>query len=166
MKIKQTFTLVLLTGLIIAGLWFRQSKSIVPAPAASFTSISGKKIELAQLQGNVVIVTFWATDCPSCIKEIPHLVELYQQFHPQGLEIIAIAMYYDPPSHVVAMTKAKQLPYHVTLDLKAKHAKAFGQVQLTPNTFLISPAGYIVHQITGEFDMNDIKHRIEQLLQG
>ncbi|MCK5121992.1 MAG: TlpA family protein disulfide reductase, partial [Methylococcales bacterium] len=127
MMLKKTLTLFLLIGLVIVSLWLWQTKSITPAPAASFTSITGKKIELAQLQGKPVIITFWATDCPGCIKEIPHLIELYQQFHPKGLEIIAVAMYYDPPSHVVAMTKAKQLPYHVALDLKAEHANAFGQ---------------------------------------
>ena len=166
MTLKKTLTLFLLIGLVIVSLRLWQTESITPAPAASFTSITGKKIELAQLQGKPVIITFWATDCPGCVKEIPHLIELYQQFHPKGLEIIAVAMYYDPPSHVVAMTKAKQLPYHVALDLKAEHANAFGQVQLTPTTLLISPAGYIVKKNTGEFDINDMKHRIKKLLQG
>jgi len=75
-------------------------------------------------------------------------------------------MYYDPPNHVVAMTKAKQLPYPVALDLKASHAHAFGQVQLTPTTFLISPTGHIIMQKTGEFDLNKMKHHIENLLEG
>jgi peroxiredoxin len=101
-----------------------------------------------------------------CIKEIPHLIELYNQFHPQGLEIIAVAMYYDPPSHVVAMTKAKQIPYAVALDLKAEHAQAFGQVQLTPTTFLISSAGIIIKQKTGQFDFTDMKHQLENIFKG
>jgi len=56
----------------------------------------------------------------------------------QGLEIIAVAMYYDPPNHVITLAEDLQLPYHVALDLKAEHAHTFGDVQLIPSTFLIS----------------------------
>jgi len=52
-------------------------------------------------------------------------------------------MYYDPPNHVVTMTQNQQLPYHVALDLTAEIAHAFGDVQLIPSTFLISPDGLI-----------------------
>lgn len=157
---------LLLTGLLITGLWFWQTERITHAPHLTFTTITGKKIELVNLQNNPVIVTFWATDCPGCIKEIPHLIELYNQFHPQGLEIIAVAMYYDPPNHVVAMTKAKQIPYDVALDLKAEHAYAFGQVQLTPTTFLISSTGTIITKNTGEFVFADMKQQLEKLFKG
>ena len=163
---KNRLLLLLLTGLLITGIWFWQSEKIKPAPHVTFTTITGKKIELEKLQGNPVFVTFWATDCPGCIKEIPHLIELYNHFHPLGLEIIAVAMYYDPPSHVVAMTKAKQIPYAVALDLKAEHAQAFGQVQLTPTTFLISSAGIIIKQKTGQFDFTDMKHQLENIFKG
>lgn len=134
------------------------------APHVVFTRINGDKIELKKLRGKPVIVTFWATDCASCIQEVPHLIELYQQFHPQGLEIIAVAMAYDPPSHVVSMTKAKQIPYPVALDIKGNHAHAFGNVRLTPTSFLISPTGAIVMKKTGLLDITDIQHRIKSFL--
>ena len=135
-------------------------------PDVTFTTITGKKIALKDLRGKPVIVTFWATDCPACIKEIPHLIDLYTQYHKQGLEIIAVAMYYDPPNHVVTMTEDQQLPYNVALDLKAEHAHAFGDVQLIPSTFLISPDGLIDIKKTGAFDPAEIKTRIETLTLG
>ena len=95
------------------------SKTITSAPDVTFTTLTGQKITLNGLRGKPVIVTFWATDCPSCIKEIPDLIDLYSQYHSSGLEMIAVAMYYDPPNHVVDMTKAKQLPYNVALDLNS-----------------------------------------------
>ena len=52
-------------------------------PNVTFTAITGKKIALKELRGKPVIVTFWATDCPGCIKEIPHLIDLYTQYHKQ-----------------------------------------------------------------------------------
>jgi len=166
MKTKILLPILLIIGLIFSVIGFVKYKTLIPAPDVTFTTITGKKIELLNLIGNPVIVTFWATDCASCIKEVPHLIELYKQFHSQGLEIIAVAMYYDPPNHVVEMTKAKQIPYHVALDLRAKHASAFGQVELTPTTFLISATGDIILQKTGEFNFANIKQQLENLLQG
>ncbi len=136
------------------------------APDVTFTTITGKKITLKDLHGKPVVVTFWATDCPGCMKEIPHLIDLYTHYHKQGLEIIAVAMYYDPPNHVVAMTTDQQLPYDVALDLKAEHADAFGDVQLIPSTFLIGPDGLIDLKITGVFDPAEMKTRIETLIKG
>ena len=164
MKLNRVLPILLIIGLAV-GLFFTP-KNNKPAPNVTFTTITGKKIELENLQGKPVIITFWATDCASCVKEMPDLINLYNQFHSKGLEIIAVTMYYDIPSHVVDMTKAKQLPYDVSLDLKAKHATAFRQVELTPTTFLISPSGHIELKKTGLFDIADMKQKIEQLLKG
>ena len=136
------------------------------APDITFTTITGKKIALKDLHGKPVIVTFWATDCPGCMKEIPHLINLYSHYHEQGLEIIAVAMYYDPPNHVVTMAEDQQLPYHVALDLKAENAHAFGDVQLIPSTFLITPDGLIALKKTGAFDPAEIKTLIDPLTLG
>ncbi len=45
------------------------------APASTFTTLEGKPITLNELQGKIVLVNFWATSCPGCIKEMPDLVE-------------------------------------------------------------------------------------------
>lgn len=136
------------------------------APDVTFTTITGKKIALRDLRCKPVIVAFWATDCPACVKEIPDLIDLYGKYHKKGLEIIAVAMYYDPPNHVVSMTEDRQLPYHVALDLNAEHAHAFGEVQLIPSTFLIGPDGLIGLKKTGAFDPAEMKTRIEILTKG
>jgi len=164
--INKSFITILVIGFIITSYWFWQTNQIKPAPEINLTTISGKKIDLVQLKGKPVIVTFWATDCKSCIEEVPHLIDLYSQYHSKGLEVIAIAMYYDPPNHVVTMAKAKKIPYDIALDLKAEHANAFGQVQLTPTTFLISPSGNIIQQITGKFEINDIRNQLNNLITG
>lgn len=152
--------LLLIIGLISFDLW--QSNLPKLAPDVSFITIKGEKIALKNLRGKPVLVTFWATDCPSCVKEINDFIALYQQFHTQGLEIIAVAMYYDPPNHVVEMTTAKQIPYKVALDLNAELAYAFGRIQLTPTTLLINPQGLIVLKKTGRFELADMQQRIQQ----
>jgi peroxiredoxin len=166
MKFKDWFLGLLLLALIAAGLWIGLSKTVTPAPDATFTTITGKKIALNTLRGKPVLVTFWATDCPGCMEEIPHLIDLYRNYHERGLEIIAVAMYYDPPNHVVTLTKDQSLPYEVALDLQAEHARAFGDVRLTPTTFLITPDGSIALQKIGAFDPDDMKTRIEAMLKG
>jgi peroxiredoxin len=160
---------ILLVTLLIVLVFILVSvinRTAIQAPDVTFTSITGKKIALKELRGKPVIVTFWATDCPGCIKEIPHLIDLYTQYHQQGLEIIAVAMYYDPPNHVINLTENRQLPYHIALDLTAEHAQAFGDVQLTPSTFLISPDGLIALKKTGMFDPAEIKTLIETFIKG
>lgn len=149
---------VILTMGISLGLWQRKQPEF--APSVSFTTIKGEKIDLSALRGRLVLVTFWATDCASCVKEIPHLTALYQRYHAQGLEIIAVAMYYDIPSHVVEMTRQKHIPYRVALDLQASHAKAFGGVQFTPSTFLIAPDGLVAVKMLGAFNPTDLQNKI------
>jgi len=162
MKTKCRLCCLFLLLLMLIGC----SQTITTAPEVTFTTITGAKIALNELRGRPVIVTFWATDCRSCIEEIPDLIDLYNQYHAAGLEMIAVAMYYDPPNHVVDMTKAKQLPYHVALDLDSAHAQAFGGVMFTPSTFLIAPDGSVVDKKIGLFDRVKMKESIESLLKG
>lgn len=161
-KYYLAFFILIISSLIGFEHWQRNRP--IPAPTVTFMTIQGKKIALTELRGKAVLVTFWATDCPSCIKEVADFITLYQQFHPRGLEIIAVAMYYDPPSHVVEMTKMKQIPYFVALDLRAELAKAFGFIEFTPTTLLINPQGQIIFKQVGLFNLNAMKNTLQQLL--
>lgn len=136
------------------------------APDLRMTTIKGVPIGLKSLRGKPVMVTFWATDCPSCIKEIPDLLALYQDYHPKGFELIAVSMAYDPPSHVVAMSEAKHLTYPVVMDLDSSYAAAFGHVEFTPSTFLLNPDGRIIARYVGLFDIEEIKKLIGPFLKG
>ena len=134
------------------------------APAATFTTLEGKPIALADLRGKVVLVNFWATSCPGCIKEMPSMVETYQQYKDRGFEIIAVAMSYDPPNYVLSFVKTRQLPFPVALDVDGAHARAFGNVQLTPTTFIIGKDGRILEQKLGELDFVKLKALLDKEL--
>lgn len=159
---KVLFISILTVTLITSTYCFFLSKPA--APELTFKTITNKDINLQQLQGQPVLVTFWASNCPSCLKEIPHFKSLYQDYHQRGLEIIAIAMHYDRPNYVVQASKTHQIPYDIVLDLRQKFALAFGGVSLTPTTILINPQGEIEYQITGVFDLQAMQTRIETLL--
>lgn len=153
---------LLLVG-ALAYVWLSPG-GLKQAPAVALKTIDGSELNTAELHGKPLLVTFWATSCTGCVKEIPHLIELYQEFSPQGLQMIAVAMDYDPPNHVVAMRDNRQIPYPIALDINGTTAKAFGEVRLTPTSFLIAPDGRIVKQKIGELDMADIRSQIRALL--
>jgi peroxiredoxin len=96
---------------------------------------------------------------------MPHLIEFHKEFAPQGVTIIGVAMYYDRPDRVLAMTEAKSLPYRIALDPMAAASKAFGDVRLTPTNFLIDAKGMIVEQKIGEFDPEIWRDKLKKLLE-
>jgi len=149
---------------VLAYVWFTPS-GLKEAPSIKVTTLDGQQLSLQQLRGKPVLVTFWATTCPGCVKEMPHLVELHNSLGPQGLKIIALAMSYDAEDQVRETVKLKQLPYTVGLDKDGSAARAFGEVKLTPTSFLIDPQGRIVQQKLGELDMNALHARIASMLQ-
>ena len=84
---------------------------------------------------------FLGNPCPGCIKEMPGMIETYNQYKAAGFEIIAVAMRYDPPNYVVNFVQTRQLPFPVVLDVDGAHARAFGNVQFTPTSFIIGKDG-------------------------
>jgi peroxiredoxin len=134
------------------------------APATTFTTLEGRPIVLGELRGKVVLVNFWATSCPGCIKEMPGMVETYNQYKDRGFEIVAVAMRYDPPNYVANFVRTRQLPFPVALDVDGEHARAFGNVQLTPTSFIIGKDGRILEQKLGELDFVKLKALLDKEL--
>lgn len=134
------------------------------APAVTFVALTGERIPMAELRGKVVLVEFWATDCATCVKEMPQLVGTYEKYRAQGFEAIAVAMKYDPPNYVIAYTRRSRLPFTVALDPTGDLAKAFGNVNATPTTFLIDKRGKIAARMLGARDFARLHAVIEEKL--
>jgi peroxiredoxin len=134
------------------------------APDVSFIKLDGQKMALKDLRGKVVLVNFWATDCTTCIGEMPKMIETYNKYHAQGLEFVAVAMSYDPPSYVINYTETRKLPFKVTMDSDDKLAQAFGDVKLTPTTFLIDKNGKIIRRYVGEPEFAQLHQLLEKEL--
>lgn len=135
-----------------------------PAPQVSLTSLSGQQADIASLKGKVVLVNFWATSCPGCVEEMPEIKQLHQQYGARGLQIMAVAMSYDPPNYVRAFVQQNQLPFFVALDSQGSIAKAFGDIQLAPTTFLIDKQGNILKHYVGEMDFKEVRQILQQQL--
>ena len=160
-KIIAAFIIVFI--ILLAYVWFSPA-GLKVIPNVELTTITGEKLNLESLRGRPVLVTFWATSCTGCIKEMPHLIKLHNTFASQGLKIIGISMPYDRPDHVMKMAQQKKLPYTIAMDINKEATKAFGGVSLTPTTFLISPMGTIIWQKIGEFNTQALTSHIKVLL--
>lgn len=134
------------------------------APAVQVTTLQGERIALDALRGKVVYVNFWATSCATCIKEMPGLIAMYRELAPRGLDLLAVAMSYDPPEYVRNYTQQHQLPFKVALDTGGEVAGAFDNVNLTPTAVLIDKQGRIFKRIVGEPDFVALRPQIEQEL--
>jgi peroxiredoxin len=95
---------------------------------------------------------------------MPQLVQTYEKFKGDGLEMMAVAMSYDPPMYVVNFAQTRQLPFKVALDSDGSVAKAFGKIQLTPTTVVINKNGKIIKRYVGEPDWADFHQLIQKSL--
>ncbi|MEO6017865.1 MAG: TlpA disulfide reductase family protein [Polaromonas sp.] len=134
------------------------------APESTFVLLDGSKKTTADLKGKVTLVNFWATSCVTCVAEMPKVIATYNKYKSQGYDTLAVAMSYDPPSYVVNYTETRKLPFKVAIDNTGAVAKAWGDVQLTPTTYLVNKRGEIVKQYVGEPDFAALHQLIEKLL--
>jgi peroxiredoxin len=77
---------------------------------------------------------------------------------------MAVAMSYDPPNYVQAFVQKNQLPFFVALDGQGSIAKAFGDIQLAPTTFLIDKQGNILKRYVGVMDFKEVHQILNQQL--
>lgn len=161
---KKLMSLAALALVLAIGAWAYMGSSSSAAPASSFVMLDGSQKTTADLKGKVTLVNFWATSCVTCVAEMPELIATHQKYSPKGYDTIAVAMSYDPPSYVVNFANSRQLPFSVAIDNTGDVAKAWGDVKLTPTTFLVNKRGEIVKRYVGTPDFTALHRLIEELL--
>jgi peroxiredoxin len=134
------------------------------APEVRFVTLGGQNFTTSDLRGKVVLVNFWATSCVTCVEEMPKMVDAWKKFSPRGYEMVAVAMSYDHPNLVAEFTQKRALPFKVALDSDGTVAKGFGNVSVTPTTFLLDRRGRIVKQYLGEPDWAEFHALVERAL--
>ena len=158
---KALFAALLLTIIAI----FVYTRFIqLETPNASFTTIKGEVFNMASLKGKVVLVNFWATDCKSCVAEMPELIQTYEQYQGKGLEIIAVAMSYDPPAQVVSYAKQKNLPFPVMHDSYGDISRQFGSVNVTPTAYLYNKEGKRIQRAIGTLNFEKLRTFLDKEL--
>lgn len=134
------------------------------APVVGYTLLDGSQHRSDALHGKVVLVNFWATSCTVCVKEMPALMATYRRFQERGFETLAVSMSYDPPAYVVNYAQSRELPFPVAIDNTGEIARRFGDVQLTPTTFVINRRGQIVKRYVGAPDFAELNSLLDRLL--
>lgn len=133
----------------------------------SFTAIDGREVNLAKLRGKVVIVEFTGvTWCPYCRVAEVELKKLYDKYHHQGFEIVAITYEFKPEDRpkVEKLIKERDLPWPFYFDgLKDKnpHVRRFG-IGAFPTTFVLGRDGRIA---ANNPSLSKLEALIEQLLE-
>jgi peroxiredoxin len=135
-----------------------------PAPQSTMVLLDGSQHTTQAMKGKVTLVNFWATSCTTCVAEMPQVVATYNQFKAQGFDTVAVAMSYDPPSYVVNYAQTRALPFKVAIDNTGAVAKAWGDVKLTPTTYIVNKRGDIVKRYVGAPDFAALHSLIAQLL--
>ena len=134
------------------------------APDVSYTLLDGRQARLKGQQGKVMLVNFWATSCTTCVAEMPQIVSTHEKFSARGYDTLAVAMSYDPPAYVASFAETRKLPFGVAIDNTGAVAQAFGEVRLTPTSFLLDKKGGIVKKYVGAPDFAALHGLIEDLL--
>lgn len=143
-----------LIGLILVS-WCvakeEEGKEKLPmAPDFQIKDLDGKRVALGDLLGQgPVLIAFWATWCRPCLKELPHLQELYEQHKERGLKVVAISE--DAPrsfSKVKSFVKGRRFTFTVLLDDNYSTQRKFN-FRALPFTVLLDKEGHIVYKRMG-----------------
>ncbi|RST52563.1 TlpA disulfide reductase family protein [Variovorax sp. MHTC-1] len=149
---------------LAVGVGVYLNTGVSAAPASTFVLLDGSKRSTDDLKGKVTLVNFWATSCVTCVAEMPKVIATYDKYKGRGYDTVAVAMSYDPPSYVVNFVETRKLPFKVAIDNTGAVAQAWGDVKLTPTTYIVNKRGEIVKRYVGEPDFAELHKLIEKLL--
>jgi thiol-disulfide isomerase/thioredoxin len=128
---------------------------------------TSKPVDRASLKGKVVLVDFWTYSCINCIRSVPHLKQLYEKYHGQGLEIIGV---HTPEFHfekdvnnVQAAIQKFGIPYPVAMDDNYQMWDAFAS-RSWPSVYLTDREGVIRYRHFGEGNEAEVEKQIQELL--
>jgi len=125
-------------------------------------AIHGKPVSLSDYRGKVVLLDFWATWCPPCLKEIPQYIELYDAYKSRGLAVIGISMD-ESTTSVKRFAKRLKINYPILLGYGRDDLEpAFGELPL-PTSFVIARDGRICSKHDGFTAKEEIEREIGAL---
>ena len=127
-----------------------------PAPTFTLNDTEGRTWSLEELKGQVVFVNFWATWCPSCLKEMPGMQKLYTTLPPDKFKMLAI-LYNDTPAMAVNFVKRAGFTFPILVDTKGFAPLAYGLTGV-PETYIVDKQGILREKFIGEVDWTSKKN--------
>ena len=141
-------------------------KKEISASDFELLNMDDEKIKLTDFRGKVVLLNFWATWCPPCVREMPSMERLHQQVAADDFKVIAVNQMEDA-DHVFAFTGQLDTDptFDIVFDTTSEVSLAFA-VRGLPTTYLIDKQGKIRYRAVGgrEFDHVEVVKIIKQLI--
>jgi len=139
----------------------------LPLPGRSAPDFEfGKEIEgaerLSELQGRVVVINFWATWCPYCVKEIPALEAVYRRYQDQGVVVLGVDVG-ESPEQVAEFKRTTPFTYPLVYDRTEKIFRSYWGRSL-PVTFVVDQEGIISGILFGQTSEEIFENAILRLL--
>lgn len=172
---KYIILLVLITSSFIVSADWQQPelshnlteiKKVIPAKDFKLQDMDEQTISLSDYKGKVILLNFWATWCPPCIREMPSMERLHQQVDAEGFKVIAINQMEDA-DQVFAFTGQLEIDptFEILFDTTSSVSRDYA-VRGLPTTYLIDKEGRIRYRAVGgrEFDHPEVIKTIEQLM--
>ena len=133
------------------------------APDFSLTNIwTGEAITLRELQGQPVIINFWATWCGPCRIEMPAIQAAYDRHQADNLVVLAVN-FDEPPEAVSAFGESLNLSFPILLDPGGEIQKVY-RVRAYPSTFFIAPDGIVTSLQLGLMTEGQLAEHIEKIV--
>ncbi len=127
----------------------------------SLPDIKGVERQLSEFRGKWVVLNYWATWCPPCLKEIPELVEFHEQNHKKNAVVVGVDFEDIPLNELVEFTESYFMSYPI-LTSKPTAKTPVGVISGLPTTFLISPEGKLIARQSGPVTAEMIEDFINQ----
>ena len=156
---KNTFSIIFsvaVVALVMGALWLMRTQP-TPAPEVTLNFTDGTQKTLADYRGQPILLNFWSVNCPICIKDMPKLAEIYASMAVRKIQVIGVSIPQDPPPVVISMLKKLKPAYPTALDVHGEISQAFGDIKVTPTTFIIDRKGMIVKRFQGEVESIRLK---------
>ena len=136
-----------------------------PAPDFTLKTLDGSTITLSKLQGQSVLINFWASWCTPCRAEMPEIVRVYEAHKADGLVVLAINMtFQDSLPEAQAFTKKFHMPFPVLLDDTGAVARDAYRVPVLPMSFFVDRKGIIAHRQIGAMNGKQIDTFVGEIL--